>query len=506
MNYPVWELGFGAGFLIALVAVLHVFVSHFAIGGGFFLTLTEYYAIRKNDSGILNYVKLHSRFFALLTLVFGAITGVGIWFTIGLISPAATSSLIHNFVWVWALEWIFFLVEVAAAIVYYSTWDRVSQKTHFIVGWIYFISAFMSLVIINGILTFMLTPENWLRTGNIFEGFFNPTFLPSLFTRIAFCVALAGFYALLTGSFIKEKLTKYRLFRYSGLWGLFGIILAIPSLLFYYKYLPLDVNELLEGALPTSLTSVNVLYIGAAILVVLVLIPVFVPKFFKAGIAVVLLLAALMSFGASEFIRESVRKPWVIYGYMYGNSLRPDEYNSIKTNGGLLKTANFVKNRDAVSSPEAGEDVFRVACRGCHSLGGYKGLKKPLSGLDKKFINDTINRLEHLRGKMPPFPGTEIEAEALAEFLYSKTDTDFKISTGEQVFRKRCSICHTVDKEFRGLYPLMEDYTQEDLLERILTIGEYVDQMVPWSGTQEEAEMLTDYILSWYSDIEKGGN
>ena len=506
MNYPVWELGFGAGLLIAIVAVLHVFVSHFAIGGGFFLTLTEYYAYRKNDSGILNYVKLHSRFFALLTLVFGAVTGVGIWFTIGLISPAATSSLIHNFVWIWALEWVFFLVEVAAAIVYYSTWDRVSQKTHFIVGWLYFISAFMSLVIINGILTFMLTPENWLRTGNIFEGFFNPTFLPSLLTRIAFCVALAGFYALLTGSFIKEKLSKNRLLRYSGIWGLLGIILAVPTLLLYYKYLPLEVNELVEGALPTSLTSLHVLYIGAAILIVLVLIPVIVPKYFKAGIAVILLLAALMSFGASEFIRESVRKPWVVYGYMYGNSLRPEEYDTIKEKGGLLASAIFVKNRTEVSTTEAGEDVFRVACRGCHALAGYKGLKEPLSGLSKKFIKDTILRLEHLRGKMPPFPGTEIEADALSEFLYSKTDTDFKITSGKQVFEKRCGICHTVEKEFRGLYPLMEDYSREDLIERILTIGEYIEEMVPWSGSQEEAEMLSDFILSWYADKEKGGN
>jgi hypothetical protein len=41
MNYPVWDVRFGAGLLIALVAILHVFVSHFAVGGGLFLVLTE---------------------------------------------------------------------------------------------------------------------------------------------------------------------------------------------------------------------------------------------------------------------------------------------------------------------------------------------------------------------------------------------------------------------------------------------------------------------------------
>lgn len=42
MNYPVWELTtYGGGFLIALIAVVHVLVSHFAVGGGAFLVLLE---------------------------------------------------------------------------------------------------------------------------------------------------------------------------------------------------------------------------------------------------------------------------------------------------------------------------------------------------------------------------------------------------------------------------------------------------------------------------------
>lgn len=36
MNYPVWDVSFGAGLLIAIVSITHVFVSHFAVGGGFF--------------------------------------------------------------------------------------------------------------------------------------------------------------------------------------------------------------------------------------------------------------------------------------------------------------------------------------------------------------------------------------------------------------------------------------------------------------------------------------
>jgi len=53
MNYPVWDVAFGAGLLMALVAGLHVFVSHFAVGGGLFLVLTEWKARRSNDAALL---------------------------------------------------------------------------------------------------------------------------------------------------------------------------------------------------------------------------------------------------------------------------------------------------------------------------------------------------------------------------------------------------------------------------------------------------------------------
>ena len=117
MNYPVWDVP-ASGLFIAAIAIVHVFVSHFAVGGGLFLVLAERKARRDGDEAFLGFVKLHSRFFILLTLVFGAITGVGIWFTIGLVHPQATSTLINTFVWGWAIEWTFSVAEIAAAMVY----------------------------------------------------------------------------------------------------------------------------------------------------------------------------------------------------------------------------------------------------------------------------------------------------------------------------------------------------------------------------------------------------
>ena len=45
-------------------------------------------------------------------------------------------------------------LEIVAALVYYTTWDKISKGAHLLVGWLYFVGAYMSLVVINGIITF----------------------------------------------------------------------------------------------------------------------------------------------------------------------------------------------------------------------------------------------------------------------------------------------------------------------------------------------------------------
>ena len=58
-----------------------------------------------------------------MTLVAGGMTGVAIWFIISLVQPAATSLLIHVFVFGWATEWVFFLVEIIALFIYFYTFE-----------------------------------------------------------------------------------------------------------------------------------------------------------------------------------------------------------------------------------------------------------------------------------------------------------------------------------------------------------------------------------------------
>jgi cytochrome d ubiquinol oxidase subunit I len=194
MDYPIWDLAMGGGVLIGIVAITHVWVSHFAVGGGIAIALVETLAVRLGDAALRNLAKRSSLMLILISTVFGAISGVGIWVTIGLVHPVATSALIHNYVWGWAAEWAFFILEVATALLYFATWDKVRPRTHVLIIWLYAFAAYMSLVIIQGIISFMLTPGRWLATRSFWDGIFNPTYLPGLVLRTGICLFLAGAY------------------------------------------------------------------------------------------------------------------------------------------------------------------------------------------------------------------------------------------------------------------------------------------------------------------------
>ena len=121
MNYPVWDVPFlGSGLIVAIIAIIHVLISHLAIGGGAFLFVAEVWSDRQpGGSRIRNWLHRYATCFLVYTTVFGAVTGVGIWFAIQLANPEATSLLIHQFVFAWASEWVLFLGELTTLYFYF---------------------------------------------------------------------------------------------------------------------------------------------------------------------------------------------------------------------------------------------------------------------------------------------------------------------------------------------------------------------------------------------------
>jgi mono/diheme cytochrome c family protein len=421
MNYPVWDLfSTGGGFWIALIAIVHVFVSHFAVGGGLWLVLTERRALQTGDHALLNYVKGHSKFFLLLTMVFGGLTGVGIWWTIALLSPAGTSTLIHTFVFGWATEWVCFVGEIIALFVYYYTFGKMRDREHQIVGWFYFIFAWLSLFLINGIIGFMLTPGGWLQSGDFWQGFFNPSFWPSLFFRTFLSFMIAGMFGLITGAYQKDPAFRERVVRYSAGWIVAPFLLMVASAFWYLKAMPEPQESMiLHRASEIQPYLKGFLYLTPLLLLGGLIAAVKMPGRFKKPVAWVVLAVGFLHMGSFEFIREGGRRPYVIHGHMYSNSILLDEVDAIKAQG-FLKSAKWTEHKEI--TPEnalaAGEEIFRLQCSSCHSRGGYLNDIMPLTAhFPLLGMESQLDGQGKLVEYMPPFLGTDPERHALARYI-----------------------------------------------------------------------------------------
>lgn len=513
MNYPVWYLPeIGGGFLIALIAVLHVFVSHFAVGGGLYLIYAEKKGLAEKNADILAFTKRHARFFLLLTMVFGSITGVGIWFIIALINPAATSFLIHTFVFGWAAEWVFFLVEIVAAFVYFYMFDRMDPATHLKIGWIYFLSAWMSLLLVNGIIGFMLTPGDWLTEQGFWRGFFNPSFWPSLFFRTCVAIMLAGCYGYLTASYTKDIAVRQAMTRFSAQWSLVALAAAVPFGIWYVVVLPEQAMGLVMGKSPTIALSVR-WGIGAVacFLAITLIAGILRPAWNLKPVAFTAMLCALVAMGAFEWIREAARRPYVINEVMYSNMLKKAEVVELKKTG-FLPSALWVRNREvsAGNQKAAGKELFIHQCYACHTVGGFNNdIVSRTAKMTYPALTSYIGRMHEIRPFMPPFAGTDIEAKALAAYivgdLQGKVIKEESVSgptaPGKAVFEGNCSSCH----EVKDMAATMQGWEQKQIVETLGTLDQISEEMTPFAGTEEEKKQLGLFLFSLNQKTETAG-
>jgi cytochrome d ubiquinol oxidase subunit I len=494
MDYPVWSSGLSGGVLMAWVAVTHVIVAHFAIGGGLVVVVTEALSVKRDDRELRELARRSSLVLILVSTVFGAISGVGIWVVAGLISPGAISALIHTYVWGWAIEWVFFILEIVAALVYYTTWDRISKGVHLMVGWLYFIAAYLSLVVINGIITFMLTPGDWLATGGFWDGFFNPTYWPSLLLRSGIAVLMAvAFMVLVAVRASAER--RPGIMRYLGWWWLAGALVSYGGYRWWEASLPATVTALFRGAsplLPTlDATRAFALWSLTVGLVLGLLILVLVPRLARAMTVVVLMASAFAFFAGYERLREAVRKPFLIHSHMFSNGLLVGEIETINGTG-MAAHSGWVKTGDP--DPVAlGERLFRAECASCHSLDGYQSIRPLLP---------TLADVQRVVGDDPP-------------------------GSGERCFRIECASCHREvefsdmvaalpsTEEIRADVEMVHDLNLSMITTTVLELrrmgadiaafkpGSTFDMrelrfpvMPPFVGTDDEAEALALYLAS----------
>ena len=421
MQYPFWELTtLGGGFFIALIAVVHVFVAHFAVGGGFFLPLFESMAYKKESPALLDYVRRHTRFFLLVTMVFGGMTGVGIWFTISVLAPDATSTLIHTFVFGWAAEWVCFLAEIVALLIYHYRFDKMSRRDHLVVGWLYFVFAWLSLLLINGIIGFMLSPGGWLEGGGFWAGFFNPSFWPSLFFRTFMAAMIAGLFGFVTAHRIEDEEARETVYRACVWWTTVPLILAVLSGWWYVSVLPEEalMRLALKAARITGIYALIPVFAAATFVAGAVML-VRLPRSARVALSAVLLAMGFCFLGSFEFMREAARKPYLIHGYMYSTQVRKADVAQY-AEAGVLPSAKWFSYKEVTDDNmhEVGRELFQMQCTPCHSIDGPMNDimpltdKYPITGMDAK-----LSGMGKIQLMMPPFVGNEKERMALAAYI-----------------------------------------------------------------------------------------
>jgi len=506
MNYPIWYLPeIGGGTLIALIAVFHVFISHFAVGGGLYLVMAEKKALRESSEAIMAFTRRHARFFLLVTMVLGSISGVGIWFIIALVNPAATSYLIHSFVFGWAAEWVFFMVEIAAAFVYFYMFGKMNSRDHLRVGYLYFFAAWMSLFLINGIVGAMLTPGAWAENGNFWQGFFNPSFWPSLVFRTCISILLAGCYGYLTASFSQEAEVRKPMTRFSGIWSLVALIGCVPSGLWYLGVLPTEARALVLGKSPTIAVMLQYGMVAVVLLLAITLLAgILKPSFNNKAVAAVAMVCAFISLGSFEWVREAARRPYVLNELIYSNSIRKDEVQTLSEQG-YLRSALWLENRDLTEANRvaAGRELFIHQCYACHTIAGRNNdLVQLTEKMSYTALVAYINRIHEVRYFMPPFAGTADEAKALASFIageiHGKEIVEKSGAAGEpqalgaEVFENHCAACHSPDE----VAPYFGGEDRQSISQSLLTLDEISDEMEPFSGSDQERAALVDYLMS----------
>ncbi|RPH94027.1 hypothetical protein EHM69_08520 [candidate division KSB1 bacterium] len=422
MHYPIWNMPLlGGALVIAGISIFHVIIAHFAIGAGIFNVFTEIRARRRGDSALLQFVKDNSIFLIYLAFVAGAVSGVGIWFTIGVVAPEATTYLIRLFFWIWAIEWVFFLLELASGYIYYYTWDRLSPRMHVAVGGIYAITAFMSLVMINGILTFMLTPGEYLSSGNIWDAWLNPSFWPSLWIRTVSALALAGVFVAIVASGrkgTKDDPDRARIVA----WGArFLLPLGLMPLLavWYFSTIPETARSLALG----GAVAMTFIFAFGVIMSFLIAVYAYFGMLRKArniNLETALLMAAIafIATGSMEFVREGIRKPYVLMNIMYSNGIQVAEAAKLNQEGVLANAAWVTPDTTKYSGDVAvGEAVYRTQCLRCHEVEGYNAMTPLVRNWNRPLIMSALDHLDRIKVFMPPFIGTQREKQALGSYL-----------------------------------------------------------------------------------------
>lgn len=443
MEFPIFQFPYlGTGMVIALDAVLHVIISHgLAIGAILFIVISEYLGLKKASRDWEDFAKDFLKFTIIITTGIGAVTGVGIWFIPSALSPRGIGSMLRVFFWPWFIEWAVFTCEVIFILAYYFTWDRwqsEKKRRHIFLGVVYLSFAFLSASLITGILGFMLTSDGWPWDRAFWSAFLNPSYLPQLFLRIGISLSIG---ALSSSAFLLFT-RKDSTFRQEAL-GLFAkaatvsFSATILSTWWYFTVIPSAFKtHAIFAVLTSRLSQTPQIFwyancAGILLLFVTAMVSFIGPGRGPAVLAKVLiipaLLAAMIFVAEFERIREFIRGPYLMPGYMYANQVLISEAQLLKRDGMLKNDPWFDHAPGNQEATVQGAYLFARNCSTCHTIGGINDIAEKVKGRTEDGIFVLLGHTSDMVPFMPPFSGTDDERRILAGFLYELSKETVKL-------------------------------------------------------------------------------
>ena len=413
------------GMVIGGLGIFHVFVAQFAIGGGILLTYFQWLAMTGRNAHARVFLDSFFRVLVLISFVAGALTGVGMWFVSIQVSPRTIGLMIDEFHWLWAIEWTFFSLEIAAGYTFYRRGRDLDDRTRLRLLLLYSAAAWMSLFWINGILSWQLTPGAWLDSGSMWAGFFNPSFWPSLLFRTVVAMTIAA----LVGCAVINVLPLDRPARHGLIQRAAHLLapMAIMPLLgvWFIAVMPADSRSWLLGG-SIAMTLFSGLAAGASLLIGgYSLIGLLRQKLYINGATATLLVA--LAFGATaagEFVREGSRKPYTVRETLYSNAIARDEVSRLRHTGSVAGDPYPLLDADEYpdDTVRLGARVYRMQCSVCHTIAGSNGLVHLAGSWSPEQLRMNIAKLQHTKPFMPPFAGNAAEVEAIAQLIEWRVD------------------------------------------------------------------------------------
>jgi mono/diheme cytochrome c family protein len=285
----------------------------------------------------------------------------------------------------------------------------------------YSVAAWMSLFWINGILSWQLTPGQWTSSRSLWDGFFNPSFWPSLLFRTVVSMTIGGLAACVVISTMTGLARENRTDLIHRAWHFLVFMAGMPILgTWYLAAMPPDSRSWALGGSP-AMTMFLGIAIVASLLIGLYAVVGLLKKrlYINAATATLLCALALGATAGGEFVREGVRKPYTIRQTLFANSIRPEEVARLRQAGSV--TFDPYPLRDSGSYPNdqllLGAKVFRFQCSVCHTLHGFNGVAHLTSAWTTQQKRLNIANLQHTKPFMPPFSGNAAELEALVQLL-----------------------------------------------------------------------------------------